>query len=153
MRNFPFSREPSISCGTLFFPCSALPTRALASLSRYQKGSLLEVLREDYITTARAKGLTHNRVLFKHALRNSLIPIVTIIASILPAMIGGSVIIETIFSIPGIGRLGFESVLSRDYPVIMAVATISAFLTLIGILISDITYAIVDPRIGFERKS
>ena len=92
-------------------------------------------------------------MLFKHALRNSLIPIVTIIASILPAMIGGSVIIETIFSIPGIGRLGFESVLSRDYPVIMAVATISAFLTLIGILISDITYAIVDPRIGFERKS
>ena len=68
-------------------------------------------------------------------------------------MIGGSVIIETIFSIPGIGRLGFESVLSRDYPVIMAVATISAFLTLIGILISDITYAVVDPRIGFERKS
>ena len=111
------------------------------------------MLREDYIRTARAKGLAPNRVLFKHALRNSLIPIVTIIASILPAMIGGSVIIETIFSIPGIGRLGFESVLSRDYPVIMAVATISAFLTLIGILISDITYAIVDPRIGFERKS
>ena len=111
------------------------------------------MLREDYIRTARAKGLAPNRVLFKHALRNSLIPIVTIIASILPAMIGGSVIIETIFSIPGIGRLGFESVLSRDYPVIMAVATISAFLTLIGILISDLTYAVVDPRIGFERKS
>ena len=137
----------------LVLPVFCLAYAGLASLSRFQKGSLLEVLREEYITAARAKGLSRNRVLFKHALRNSLIPIVTIVASILPAMIGGSVIIETIFSIPGIGRLGFESVLSRDYPVIMAVATISAFLTLAGILLSDIAYAVVDPRIGFGGKS
>lgn len=137
----------------LVLPVFCLAYAGLASLSRFQKGSLLEVLREDYITAARAKGLSHSRVLFKHALRNSLIPIVTIVASILPAMIGGSVIIETIFSIPGIGRLGFESVLSRDYPVIMAVATISAFLTLAGILLSDIAYAVVDPRIGFGGRS
>jgi peptide/nickel transport system permease protein len=123
-----------------------------AYLSRYQKGSLLEVLREDFVRTARAKGLSESRVILKHALRNSLIPIVTIVASILPAMIGGSVIIESIFSIPGIGQLGFESILSRDYPVIMAIATITAFLTLTGIFISDIAYVFVDPRISFEGK-
>ena len=124
----------------------------LAYLSRYQKGSVLEVLREDYIRTAKAKGLPESKVVFKHALRNALIPIITIIASILPAMIGGSVIIESIFSIPGIGQLGFEAVLSRDYPVIMAIATISAFLTLIGILIADMLYVLVDPRISFEGR-
>jgi len=132
-------------------PVFCLTYTGLASLSRYQKGSLLEVLKEDYITTARSKGLSESKVLFKHALRNSVIPIITILGSILPAMIGGSVIIETIFSVPGIGRLGFEAILSRDYPLIMAIATISAFLTLIGILLSDITYVFVDPRISFER--
>jgi peptide/nickel transport system permease protein len=124
----------------------------LAYLSRYQRGSILEVLRSDFIRTARAKGLTESSVMFKHALRNALIPVITIVASILPAMIGGSVIIESIFSIPGIGQLGFEAVLSRDYPVIMAIATISAFLTLVGILLSDLAYVIVDPRISFERR-
>lgn len=150
---FSFFRKTADFLWHLALPVFCLTYASLASLSRFQKGSLLEVLREDYVTTARAKGLSPRRVLFKHALRNSLIPIVTIVASILPAMIGGSVIIETIFSIPGIGRLGFESVLARDYPVIMAVATISAFLTLVGILVSDIAYAVVDPRIGFEGKS
>ncbi len=150
--DLPFFRRALDFLWHLVLPVFCLTYASLASLSRFQKASLLEVLREDYITAARAKGLSSSRVLFKHALRNSLIPIITIVASILPAMIGGSVIIETIFSIPGIGRLGFESVLSRDYPVIMAVATISAFLTLVGILISDLTYAVVDPRIGFERR-
>jgi len=124
----------------------------LAYLSRFQKGSLLEVLREDFVRTATAKGLPRHIVIFKHALRNALIPIITILAGLLPAMIGGSVIIESIFSIPGIGQLGFESVLSRDYPVIMAIATISAVLTLIGILIADLIYVLVDPRISFEAK-
>lgn len=131
-------------------PVFCLTYAGLASLSRYQKGSMLEVLKEDYITTARSKGLSEPRILFKHALRNSVIPIITILGSILPAMIGGSVIIETIFSVPGIGRLGFEAILSRDYPLIMAIATISAFLTLIGILLSDLAYVFVDPRISFE---
>ncbi len=112
----------------------------------------MEVLREDFVRTARAKGLPKHIVLLKHALRNALIPIITILAGILPAMIGGSVIIESIFSIPGIGQLGFEAVLSRDYPVIMAIATISAILTLIGILIADLVYVLVDPRISFEAK-
>jgi len=133
-------------------PVFCLTYAGLASLSRFQKGSLLEVLKEDYIRTARGKGLDEKTILFKHALRNSLIPIITILGAILPALIGGSVIIETIFSIPGIGRLGFEAILSRDYPVIMAIATISAFLTLIGILISDLAYVLVDPRISFGKN-
>jgi len=133
-------------------PVFCLTYAGLASLSRFQKGSLLEVLKEDYIRTARGKGLDEKTILFKHALRNSLIPIITILGAILPALIGGSVIIETIFSIPGIGRLGFEAILSRDYPVIMAIATISAFLTLIGILISDLAYVFVDPRISFGKN-
>jgi len=133
-------------------PVFCLTYAGIASLSRFQKGSLLEVLREDYIRTARGKGLDERTVLFKHALRNSLIPIITILGAILPALIGGSVIIETIFSIPGIGQLGFEAILSRDYPLIMAITTITAFLTLIGILISDLTYVLVDPRISFEKN-
>jgi len=134
----------------IILPVFCLTYAGLASLSRFQKGSLLEVLREDYIRTAKSKGLNERKILFKHALRNSLIPIITILSAILPALIGGSVIIETMFSIPGIGRLGFEAILSRDYPVIMAIATISAFLTLLGILISDIAYVFVDPRISFD---
>ncbi len=150
--NFPVHKKILDFLWHITLPVFCLTYADFASLSRFQKGSLLEVLREDFIRTAKAKGLKDDIILFKHALRNSLIPIITIIASILPAMIGGSVIIETIFSIPGIGKLGFEAILSRDYPVIMAIATISAFLTLIGILISDIAYAVVDPRISFEEK-
>lgn len=134
-------------------PVVCLSYADLASLSRYQKGSLLEVLRDDYVRTARAKGLKESKVILKHVLRNSLIPIITIVSAILPAMIGGSVIIESIFSIPGIGQMGFEAILSRDYPLIMAIATISAFLTLIGILIADIIYVLIDPRITFEGKT
>ena len=97
------------------------------------------------------KGLSNNTVIFKHALRNSLIPIITILAGLLPYLIGGSVIIETIFSIPGMGSLGFEAITGRDYPIVMAVFTISAVLTLTGILISDIVYSMVDPRITFDK--
>jgi peptide/nickel transport system permease protein len=149
---YPFYKIALNFLWHITLPVICLTYADFAYLSRYQKGSLLEVLREDFVRTARAKGLSESRVILKHALRNSLIPIVTIVASILPAMIGGSVIIESIFSIPGIGQLGFESILSRDYPVIMAIATITAFLTLIGILISDIAYVFIDPRISFEGK-
>jgi peptide/nickel transport system permease protein len=149
---YPFYKIALNFLWHITLPVICLTYADFAYLSRYQKGSLLEVLREDFVRTARAKGLSESRVILKHALRNSLIPIVTIFASILPAMIGGSVIIESIFSIPGIGQLGFESILSRDYPVIMAIATITAFLTLIGILLSDIAYVFVDPRISFEGR-
>ena len=150
--NFTFTEKVLDFLWHITLPVICLTYGDLAYLSRYQRGSLLEVLREDFIRTAKAKGLPDSVVLFKHALRNALIPIITIVASILPAMIGGSVIIESIFSIPGIGQLGFEAVLSRDYPVIMAIATISAFLTLVGILVADILYVLVDPRISFEGR-
>ena len=114
---------------------------------------MLEVIRQDYIRTARAKGLPEKLVIFKHALRNSIIPIVTLMGYLLPGMFGGSIIIENIFSIPGMGQLGFEAVLSRDYPVVMAIATISALLTLVGILLSDLLYVWADPRISYEAQA
>ncbi len=153
MENAPIYKKAANFLWHITLPVVCLSYGSFAYLSRFQKGSLLEVLREDFLRTARAKGLPRSTVLFKHALRNALIPIITILAGILPAMIGGSVIIESIFSIPGLGQLGFESVLSRDYPVIMAIATISAMLTLIGILISDIVYVLIDPRISFEARN
>ncbi len=134
----------------LFLPVACLSYGGLAYLSRLTRAGMLEVIREDYVRTARAKGLSERVVIFKHAFRNALLPIITLLAFLLPAMFGGSVIIESIFSIPGMGQLGFEAVLSRDYPVIMAITTISAFLTLIGLLIGDFLYAVFDPRIKLE---
>ena len=121
-----------------------------ASLSRFQRVGLLDELKSDYIRTARAKGLSERVVVLKHALRNSLIPMVTIIAGLLPGLISGSLILEVIFGIPGMGRLGYAAVLARDYNTIMAINFFAASLTLIGILISDILYAIVDPRITYS---
>ena len=136
----------------IFLPVVLLSYDGFAGLSRYMRSSMLEVLGQDYVQVARAKGLPERIVILKHVLRNSLIPQVTILASILPGLIGGSVIIETIFSIPGLGQLGFESVLARDYPTVLALFTVSAVLTLIGILLSDFLLAAVDPRIIFGRR-
>jgi len=102
--------------------------------------------------TARAKGLSERKVVYTHAFRNSLIPLITLMATLLPGLLGGSVIVEKIFSVPGMGMLAFEAILSRDIPVIMAIETIAALLTLAGILIADLTYALVDPRIRLEAK-
>lgn len=124
-----------------------------AFISRQMRSSMLEVIRMDYVRTARAKGLDNRTVVFKHALRNALIPLITILAAVLPRLIGGSVIVETIFSIPGMGELSYKALIGRDYPMIMAVFTISATLTLLGMLVSDILYSVVDPRISFGRKS
>ncbi len=136
----------------IVLPIVCLTYGGFAFLSRFARTSVLEVIKKDFIRTARAKGLSEWKVVTRHALRNSLIPLITLMGTLLPALLGGSVIIEQIFSIPGMGRLGFESVLARDYPVIMAVATISAFLTLASILITDIIYVIVDPRITFDKR-
>ena len=136
----------------LFLPVVLLSYDGFAGLSRYMRAGMLEVLRQDYVQVARAKGLDESLVIYKHVLRNSLIPLVTILASILPGLIGGSVIIETIFSIPGLGQLGYESVLSRDYPTVLALFTVSAILTLFGILLSDVLLSLVDPRIVFGRR-
>ena len=135
----------------LVLPVTVLTYGGFAFLSRFSRAQLLEVIQQDYIRTARAKGLSERKVIFKHALRNALIPFVTMVGTLLPSMIGGSVIVEQIFSIPGMGQLGFESVLSRDYPTVMAIATIEAFLTLVSLLISDVLYVFVDPRISFEK--
>jgi len=122
----------------------------LAGLSRYTRSSMLEVVRQDYIRTAYAKGLSQNRIIFRHAVKNALLPIVTILGLSLPALIGGGFIFETIFAYPGMGRLGYEAIMARDYPVVMAVGTIAALLTLLGNLLADITYAWVDPRIRYK---
>jgi peptide/nickel transport system permease protein len=135
----------------LILPVGITAFGGLASLSRYSRSSMLEVIRQDYIKTAYAKGLKEHEVVFKHALRNALLPIVTILGLSIPGLIGGSVIFEMIFSIPGMGRLFFSSVMARDYPTIMGILTIVAVLTLIGNLIADISYALVDPRIRVKR--
>ncbi len=119
----------------------------IAGLSRYLKGNMLEVYRQDYILTARAKGLKERTVIYKHAMKNALIPFITILGLSVPGLIGGSVIIETIFDINGMGRLFYQSVLARDYPTIMGILVIGAVLTLIGNLLADIAYALVDPRL------
>lgn len=134
----------------LVLPVTCLTYTGLASLSRYQRSALLEVVRQDYIRTARAKGLAGHVVVAKHAMRNSLIPIVTLLGTLLPQLFGGSVIIESIFGIPGMGRLGFEAILNRDLDVVMALTVVTAVLTMAGLLLSDILYVLVDPRISFE---
>lgn len=136
----------------LILPVVCLTYGGFAFISRFARVSLLEVIRQDYIRTARAKGLSEWQAVIRHGLKNAMIPLLTLMGTLLPALLGGSVIVEQIFSIPGMGRLGFESVLARDYPVIMAIATISAVLTLLGMLITDIMYALVDPRISFAKR-
>jgi peptide/nickel transport system permease protein len=119
----------------------------LAGLSRFMRSSMLEVIRQDYVTVARAKGLKERRVIYKHAFRNALLPIITILGLSVPGLIGGSVIFESIFSIPGMGQLFYMSVMTRDYPLVMCILTIGAALTLLGNLMADIGYMLADPRI------
>jgi peptide/nickel transport system permease protein len=119
----------------------------IAVLSRYVRNQMLEVENQDYVRTARAKGLPEEEVHYKHALRNALLPFVTMFGLVLPGLIGGSVIIESIFSWPGIGRMAYEAILARDYPVIISVNFVSAVLVLIGTFVSDLLYMVVDPRI------
>ena len=120
-----------------------------AILSRYVRSQMLEVIHEDYIRTARAKGLPEDQVIYHHGLRNALLPFITMFGLTIPGLIGGSVIFETIFAWPGMGRLGFEAILARDFPVILTLNFFSAVLVLLGTLVSDILYAVADPRIKF----
>ena len=131
----------------LLIPSVLGATGGIAVLSRYVRGQMLEVEGQDYVRTAKAKGLPPDQVHYKHALRNALLPFVTMFGLILPGLIGGSVIIESIFSWPGMGRMAYEAILARDYPVILTVNFISAVLVLLGTLISDLLYMVVDPRI------
>ncbi|HLB05238.1 MAG TPA: ABC transporter permease [Thermodesulfobacteriota bacterium] len=131
----------------LLMPIFLAAFGGLAGLSRYMRGSMLEVLRQDYVVTARAKGLPEGQVIYKHVLRNALLPVITILGLSVPDLIGGSVIFETIFAIPGMGQLFYASVMARDYPVIMGIVVIGAILTLVGNLLADLSYALADPRI------
>lgn len=124
---------------------------SLAGLSRYMRSSMLNVIGQDYITTARAKGLSERVVIYKHALRNALLPLITQAGLAIPGLIGGSVIFETIYAIPGMGQLFYQAVMSRDYPVVMGIVIIGALLTLIGNLVADVCYAVADPRIREGR--
>lgn len=134
----------------LVLPVLVLTLVSVAGWSRYVRGSMLEVLRQDYVRTARAKGLVERMVIMKHALRNGLIPFVTIVVFTLPGLIGGAIITETIFSWPGMGRLYFLALGDSDYPVAMAILFLTAVLTVIATLLRDILYTIVDPRIRFS---
>ncbi|MGC9976545.1 MAG: ABC transporter permease [Syntrophales bacterium] len=131
----------------LILPVTLSAFGGLAGLSRYMRSNMLEVIRQDYIMTARAKGLSERTVIYKHALRNALLPVITILGLSVPGLIGGSVIFESIFAIPGMGQLFYMSVMARDYPVVMGILLIGAVLTLLGNLLADVSYALADPRI------
>ena len=135
----------------MILPVICLTYGSWAFLSRMMRGGMLSVLRQDYIRTARAKGVPDRKVVWKHAFRNSLIPMITIFSGLFPAAISGSFIIENIYSIPGMGQLAFTALMGRDYPIVFTVMMFSAFLTLVGTLISDILYAVADPRISFDK--
>jgi len=152
METFGFSQAHGIGrlldrIWHLLIPSILGATVGIAELSRYVRSQMLEVEGQDYVRTARAKGLPEEAVHYKHALRNALLPFVTMFGLMIPGLIGGSVIIESIFSWPGMGRMAYEAILARDYPVILTVNFISAVLVLIGTFVSDLLYMLVDPRI------
>jgi peptide/nickel transport system permease protein len=141
-----------ISLPYIVLPLICFTYSSLAFLSRTLRVSVLENIKQDYITTARAKGLPQNKVVWRHAFRNSLLPLITVLANVFPYAIGGSVILETVFTLPGMGFETYRAILGQDYPVIMAMLTLTAVLTIIGLLVQDILYAIADPRISYNRK-
>ena len=135
------------SLSHLFLPVVIPSITGLAGITLFVKNGMLDVLHQDYTTTARAKGLNERKVVYTHALRNALLPLITIIGLSIPGLIGGSVIAETIFAIPGMGKLFYDAVLMRDFPVVMGILTIGSALTLIGNLLADVMYAWADPRV------
>lgn len=136
----------------LALPVLILAIGDIAVYARYLRSSVVDVLQHDYIRTARANGLPPRRVLYRHALRNALLPLITLLGFALPALLGGSVILESVFGIPGLGRLFYEAVMGRDYPVIMGLVVMGAGLTLAGNLLADLAYAMADPRVRYERS-
>ena len=146
-RQFSFWQKVQDLGAHVTLPVLVAAFGGLAGMSRYMRGNMLEVIRQDYITTARAKGLPERVVIFKHALRNALLPVITILGLSVPGLIGGSVIFESIFAIPGMGQLFYGAVMARDYPLVMGELVIGAVLTLLGNMLADVGYALVDPRI------
>jgi len=148
----PFWQQQWDFASHLILPITVATFGGLAGFSRYMRQSMLEVIRQDYVQSARAKGLPESVVIGKHALRNAMLPIVTVLGLSLPGLIGGSVIVETIFAIPGMGQLMVQAVWERDYPVIMGNLVIVATLTLVANLIADLSYSLIDPRIRVGRR-
>ncbi|HSO72639.1 MAG TPA: ABC transporter permease [Thermodesulfobacteriota bacterium] len=146
-RQFSFWQKVQDLGAHVTLPVLVAAFGGLAGMSRYMRANMLEVIRQDYITTARAKGLPERVVIFKHALRNALLPVITILGLSVPGLIGGSVIFESIFAIPGMGQLFYGAVMARDYPLVMGELVIGAVLTLLGNMLADVGYALVDPRI------
>jgi len=134
----------------LVLPTLSLSLVLTAGIARYMRGSMLEVIRQDYVRTAHAKGLSERVVVFKHALRNALIPIITLVGLYIPVLFSGTVFIEYIFAWPGMGRTIYEAVGTRDYPLVMAGTFFFAMMVVVANLIADILYAVVDPRIRYE---
>lgn len=134
----------------LILPVIVSTLGAIAGTSRFLRSSMLEVLRQDFILTAKAKGLTHRMIIYKHALRNALLPVITLLGLSIPGLIGGSVIIESIFALPGLGQLFYTAVMARDYPLIMGNLVFGAILTLAGNLLADFCYRLADPRISMQ---
>ena len=134
----------------LIMPLFCYTYGSLTFMSRLTKANVLDTLSQEFIKTARAKGLSEKSVILRHALRNSIIPLITVFSTLLPSLIGGSIIIERIFSLPGMGLMMFDSIRSFDYPVIMTVLAISALLTLLNILLVDILYVMINPRISYN---
>lgn len=133
----------------LFLPVVSLAIQQIAAWSRYMRSSMLEVLQQDYVRTARAKGLPASKVLYKHALRNALLPVITLLGLSLPSLLAGAAITETIFSWPGLGYLAIQSVTTNDFPVILAIVMIGGMMVLLGNLLADVLYGLVDPRIKY----
>jgi len=138
--------------GHLILPVFCLTYTSLAFITRQMRGGMLDIIGQDYIRTARAKGLPERVVVWKHAFRNALFPIITLLASIFPAVLAGSVIIEYIFGIPGMGRLALDSITARDWPTVFAILMMGAVLTMVGILVADVLYALADPRVAYGKK-
>ncbi len=134
----------------IILPAIVLGLASVITFSRYVRSEVLEVLGQDYVRTARAKGLPHESVTWRHVLRNALLPVVTLLGYLLPAVLGGAVLTETIFAWPGIGRLFIESASARDYPVLMAILSLGTFATILGTLLADLGYGVVDPRVRYR---
>lgn len=150
--NWPFWERALDYAYHLTLPTLVFSYTGVAFLSRQMRVAMLDTVDRDYIRTARSKGVSERKIIWRHALRNSILPIITHFASLLPHIISGSVILESIFAIPGIGRLAIQATLSYDHPVLLAILTLAGIFTLLGILISDILYAVADPRISFTKS-
>jgi len=142
-------RNAAILARHLILPTLVLSFQQIGSWIRYMRGSMLEVLQEDYIRTARAKGLKRRGVILKHGLKNALIPVVTVVGMSIPSLVGGAVVTEQVFGWPGVGSLMVQSIAARDYPVIMGITVLVAFVVLMANLVTDLIYGLLDPRIRY----